>query len=152
MINKISIILIILFIIQLTISFSVNNNYNIINDNLLDHYNNDLSSQQQSSSSDAPLQPPPCGDLCVCLFTEINYEGITFEYSIYSGKVDLPYLVRNNITSFVANADVCFISYNPYSTLQIYLGEFLSNFGIVFGDVVETIAPGNCKDLPPNQF
>ncbi|KAM9957302.1 hypothetical protein ACTFIW_009043 [Dictyostelium discoideum] len=161
MIKKISIILITLFIIQLTKSVSVNNKENNNNNNnnyFIDHYNYDLdidlTSQQQSSSSssDTPLEPPSCGELCVCLYTELNYQGLSYEYSIYSGKVDLPPSIRNNITSFVSNADVCFITYDPYVTIQIYTGEFLSNFGIVFGDILQTLAPGSCKDLPPNQF
>ncbi|EGC38077.1 hypothetical protein DICPUDRAFT_76335 [Dictyostelium purpureum] len=144
MYNRNIILLSVLFIILLQFSKSQQiDKSNYIENNYLSLSSS--SSSDDSSSSDGWVEPPACGDLTLCLFTEINYKGFQYEFSIYDGYVNLPDQIKRNITSFVSNAKVCFISFSPnFNTQQISFGEFLSNYYIIFGNSVDSIKSGEC--------
>jgi hypothetical protein len=99
----------------------------------------------QSSQQDATpaAWPPGCSD-SVCFWSENAFRGHTWNWNTDNGYRDLPPFVHDHVGSFVANADACFINWDPLEKRTALRGDWRSSYLQDFGGRMDGVAPGRC--------
>ncbi|WP_172386656.1 peptidase inhibitor family I36 protein [Streptomyces sp. MNP-20] len=88
--------------------------------------------------------PPPCPDGSVCFYSGTDYQGSSWEWTASSGYQDLPPQLYENVGSFVASTDACFINSQPTETRQVHNGDWRSSYKGDFGSKIDGVNAGIC--------
>ncbi|MBL1084026.1 peptidase inhibitor family I36 protein [Streptomyces actinomycinicus] len=88
--------------------------------------------------------PPPCPGGSVCFYSGSDYHGTSWEWTAGSGYRDLPPALHDNVGSFVAGTDACFVNWDPKETRQVHNGDWRRAYGSDFGGRVDGVNGGTC--------
>ncbi|MEU3356262.1 peptidase inhibitor family I36 protein [Streptomyces sp. NPDC037389] len=88
--------------------------------------------------------PPACPNGSVCFFSGSDYHGSSWEWTASSGYRDMPPALHDNVGSFVASTDACFINWDPKETRQVHNGDWRRAYGGDFGGRIDGVNGGNC--------
>ncbi|MDK1344611.1 peptidase inhibitor family I36 protein [Streptomyces sp. 378] len=96
------------------------------------------------STSASAAAPPPCPGGSVCFFSETDFRGSRWEWTAASGYRDLPPQLHDNVGSFVAGTDACFINWAPKETRQVHNGDWRRAYKGDFGGRIDGVGSGRC--------
>ncbi|GAA2251976.1 MULTISPECIES: peptidase inhibitor family I36 protein [Kitasatospora] len=88
--------------------------------------------------------PPGCPGGSVCFWNGVDFRGYGWEWTAGSGYRDLPSELHDNVGSFVADTDACFINWNPKETRQVRSGDWRRSYEDDIGGRIDGVNGGNC--------
>ncbi|GHF67749.1 hypothetical protein GCM10010218_56550 [Streptomyces mashuensis] len=98
-----------------------------------------------SQAAAAPAQDHPgCPNGSVCFWSGTDYHGTSWEWAANSGYRDMPPALHDNVGSFVASTDACFINWSPKETRQVRNGDWRRAYGSDFGGRIDGVNGGTC--------
>jgi hypothetical protein len=81
----------------------------------------------------------------ICLYTGANYSGRWWCWRPGNGYVDVPPYLHDNVGSFVARANGCFINWisvpHHKQTRRVLNGDYRRDYKSDFGGKIDAIAP-----------
>ncbi|GGT86976.1 peptidase inhibitor family I36 protein [Streptomyces violascens] len=92
----------------------------------------------------APAAPaaPSCTQGSICFYTGSRYNGRSWEWVAKDGYHDMPAAFHDNVGSFVASADGCFINWDPKETRVVRSGDNRIDYGSDFGGRIDGVGQG----------
>jgi hypothetical protein len=96
------------------------------------------------TSATAASSPPPCPGGSVCFYSGTDFHGLAWEWTADSGYHDLPPQLHENVASFVASTDACFINWQPKETREVHNGDWRRSYKGEFGGKIDGVNPGHC--------
>ncbi|MFK8906490.1 peptidase inhibitor family I36 protein [Streptomyces sp. YS-3] len=95
-------------------------------------------------ASDALAAPaaPACPGGSICFYTGSNFNGRSWEWVARDGYHDMPANFHDNVGSFVASSDGCFINWDPKETRVVRNGDYRINYGSDFGGRIDGVGNG----------
>ncbi|MFD9483050.1 peptidase inhibitor family I36 protein [Streptomyces sp. NPDC059991] len=96
-------------------------------------------------AADAPAAPaapaaPSCTGGSICFYTGSRYDGRSWEWVAKDGYHDMPAAFHDNVGSFVANVDGCFINWSPKETRVVRNGDNRIDYRSDFGGRIDGVA------------
>ncbi|KNB52109.1 hypothetical protein AC230_13195 [Streptomyces caatingaensis] len=88
--------------------------------------------------------PPPCPGGSVCFYTGTDFHGSSWEWTATSGYRDLPPQLHDNVGSFVASTEACFINWQPKETRAVHNGDWRRSYKGDFGGRIDGVNGGHC--------
>ncbi|EGG20399.1 hypothetical protein DFA_07523 [Cavenderia fasciculata] len=82
---------------------------------------------------------PACPSGSICLFTGDNFDGKSWEWTKKDGYHDMPADFHDNVGSFVASTDGCFINWHPKEARPVNSGDYRINYGGDFGNRIDGV-------------
>ncbi|MDJ0346453.1 peptidase inhibitor family I36 protein [Streptomyces sp. H10-C2] len=97
-----------------------------------------------SNAVAASAAPPFCPVGSICFYSGTDFSGQSWEWASNSGYRDMPPGLHDNVSSFVASTDACFINWDPKETRQVRSGDWRRDYGGDFGGRIDGVNGGNC--------
>ncbi|MEV0241650.1 peptidase inhibitor family I36 protein [Streptomyces sp. NPDC050674] len=96
------------------------------------------------STSASAAAPPHCPGGSVCFYSGTDFHGTSWEWTTGSGYRDMPPGLHDNVGSFVASTDACFINWQPKETRQVQNGDWRRAYKGDFGGRIDGVNGGRC--------
>jgi hypothetical protein len=82
-----------------------------------------------------------CGNGEICFWRDRNYSGTPWRWTPGSGYRDMPAYLHDHVYSFKANANGCFIDWDPQEKRQVRSGDYGKVYDTVFGKRIDAVGP-----------
>nr|WP_246497171.1 peptidase inhibitor family I36 protein [Sphaerisporangium rubeum] len=86
-----------------------------------------------------------CGGGEICFWYYRDYSGTPWRWTPANGYRDMPSNLHDHVYSFYANAEGCFIDWDPAERRRVNSGDYAQAYDTNFGRRIDAVGPsGMC--------
>jgi hypothetical protein len=98
-------------------------------------------STEQAASAAQHRADENCGAGEICFWHDRNYSGTPWRWSPASGYRDMPSNLHDHVYSFKADANACFIDWDPQEKRPVVSGDYAQAYDTNFGTRIDAVGP-----------
>jgi hypothetical protein len=80
-----------------------------------------------------------CGGGEICFWRERDFRGTPWRWTPASGYRDMPSYLHDHVYSFYANANGCFIDWDPRESRPVTAGDYAHAYDTNFGKRIDAV-------------